>query len=114
MDVSVANAMAWSELKQLVIEEYCPFEGIQKLEQELWDLVIKEVDIVAYTNCLNNLSTLCPRMVTPEYKKVEIHIWGLPRPIQDLVTALNANMYDDVKRLAFILMNQEIYHNTMV
>lgn len=35
IDINVANAMDWSELKQLMIEEYCPHEEMQKLDQEL-------------------------------------------------------------------------------
>ena len=65
MGVRNANSMSWSELKKLMIEEYCPREEKQKLEQELWSLEMKEVDVNAYTNYFNYLATLCFGMVTP-------------------------------------------------
>lgn len=96
-----------------MIEEYCPCEEIYKLEKELWDLVMNEADIVAHMNRFNDLSTLCPKMVTPEDKKVE-NIWGLPRPIRGLVIASKPSMYGIAKRLPFSLKIQEILRGTMV
>lgn len=57
------------------------------MEQELWILEMKEADVDAYTNLFNDLTTLCPRMVTLKYKKIERYILGLPQLIQGLVTA---------------------------
>lgn len=87
---------------------------MKKLEQELWSLEMKEADIAASTNYFNDLSTLCPRMVTLEYKKVERYIWALPQPIQGLVTTSKPSTYDSAKRFAFIMVNQEICGGTMV
>lgn len=35
---------------------------------------MKEADVNANTNRFNDLATLCPGVVTPEYKKVERYI----------------------------------------
>jgi len=72
-----ANALTWGALKTMMIEEYCPRSELQKLEQELWNLAMKGSDITAYTNRFNDLSVLCPAMVTPLTKKIERYIWGL-------------------------------------
>lgn len=75
---------------------------------------MKEVDITTYTNYFNDLVIPCPRMVTPEYKKIERYIWELPQPIQGLVTASKPTSYDSAKRLAFNLTNEEICRYTTV
>lgn len=67
--------------------------------------MIKQADIVAYTNRFKDLATLCHEMVTPEDKKVAWYIWVLPHPIQGLVTALNSTTYERDKRIPFNLIN---------
>src|SRR6187200_225993 len=84
-----ANALTWGALKTMMIEEYCPRSELQKLEQELWNLTMKGSDITAYTNRFNDLSVLCPAMVTTLAKKIERYIWGLSAQIQNSVTAFN-------------------------
>ena len=48
MTLPVANSMPWTELKEMLIAEYCPRGEIQKMEQELWDLTVRNSDIDAY------------------------------------------------------------------
>lgn len=76
--------------------------------------MMKEADIGSYTNCFNDLAILCIGLVTPEYKKIERYIWGLPHPTQGLFTTSKPTTYDSAKRLAFSLTNQEIHRGTMV
>ncbi|GJU20543.1 putative reverse transcriptase domain-containing protein [Tanacetum coccineum] len=40
------NQMPWTEMKQLMTAEFYPIEEIQRMEHELWNLKIKEYDIV--------------------------------------------------------------------
>ncbi|GJT82872.1 hypothetical protein Tco_1057214 [Tanacetum coccineum] len=47
------------------------------MEHELWNLRVKEYDIVAYTQRFNELALMCPRMVEPERVKVDAYIRGL-------------------------------------
>ncbi|GKB98040.1 putative reverse transcriptase domain-containing protein [Tanacetum coccineum] len=49
MGLENVNQMPWTEMKQLMTAEFCPIEEIQRLENELWNLKVKEYDIVAYT-----------------------------------------------------------------
>ena len=97
-----------------MIEKYCPCKEMQKLEQELWNPMMKEADVATYKSHFNYLATLCASMVTPGYKKIDRYIWGLPQPIQGLVTASKITTFDSAKRLVFILTYQEIHHGTMV
>ena len=87
MGINLANVVSWDDLKQLKIREYCPREGMQKMEKELWNLMMQKADISTYTSRFNDLATFCPGMVTPEEKKIESYIWGLPQPSHGLVTA---------------------------
>ncbi|GJW11081.1 putative reverse transcriptase domain-containing protein [Tanacetum coccineum] len=52
------NQMPWTEMKQLMTAEFCPIKEIQRLENELWNLKIKEYDIAAYTQRFNELALM--------------------------------------------------------
>ncbi|GKC93305.1 putative reverse transcriptase domain-containing protein [Tanacetum coccineum] len=56
-------------MKQLMTAEFCPIEEIQRMEHDLWNLKIKEYDIVAYTQRFNELALTCPRMIELERVK---------------------------------------------
>nr|GEX25849.1 reverse transcriptase domain-containing protein [Tanacetum cinerariifolium] len=45
--------------------------GKLRIEHELWNLKVKEYDVVAYTQRFNELALMCPRMVEPERVKNE-------------------------------------------
>ncbi|GJV78965.1 putative reverse transcriptase domain-containing protein [Tanacetum coccineum] len=49
MGLENLNLMPCTKMKQLMTAEFCPIEEIQHLENELWNLKVKEYDIVAYT-----------------------------------------------------------------
>ncbi|GJZ86346.1 putative reverse transcriptase domain-containing protein [Tanacetum coccineum] len=66
--------MHWTEMKQLMTAEFCLIEEIQRMEHELWNLKIKEYDIVAYTQRFNELALMYPRMEEPERVKVDAYI----------------------------------------
>ncbi|GKD70174.1 putative reverse transcriptase domain-containing protein, partial [Tanacetum coccineum] len=44
-----AFSMSWRDLVKLMAEVYCPRTEIQKMESELWNLTMKNNDLVAYT-----------------------------------------------------------------
>ncbi|GJW92044.1 putative ribonuclease H-like domain-containing protein [Tanacetum coccineum] len=69
--------MSWIELRRLMTNEFCPRDEIQRMEQELWGLKVKDYDISVYSNCFHELALLCPTMVEPEYKKIKAYNYGL-------------------------------------
>nr|GEY27497.1 putative reverse transcriptase domain-containing protein [Tanacetum cinerariifolium] len=75
----VANARSWVEVKQMMADEFCPTEEVQRLEDELRHLKLRDINIAAYTERFNELAVLCPDAVPNEKKKVELYIKGLPR-----------------------------------
>nr|GFC36881.1 reverse transcriptase domain-containing protein [Tanacetum cinerariifolium] len=74
--IKAANNTPWSEVKKWMTEEFCPRSVIQRMEQELYNLRMKGMDINGYTNRFHELALLCPRMVEPEAVKVEQYIRG--------------------------------------
>ncbi|XP_023763050.1 uncharacterized protein LOC111911512 [Lactuca sativa] len=108
MGIDIANSMKWEELKIMLVEEYCPRVEIHKLEQELWTLTMKGLEIKAYTARFNDLAVMCPTLVTPEYKKIERYIWGLASQIKGMVIASKPTTYDSTKRIAHQLTLTEI------
>ncbi|KAI3700019.1 hypothetical protein L2E82_44632 [Cichorium intybus] len=89
LTLPVANSMSWEELKTMLMKEYCPRGEIQKLEQELWNLTMKES------------------------MKVERYIWGLSPLIQGNVEAASPATFDSAKRLAQRLVDHGVRQGTM-
>nr|GEW04817.1 putative reverse transcriptase domain-containing protein [Tanacetum cinerariifolium] len=85
--IEVVTRKTWAEMKVMMTEEFCPSEEIQRMEGELWNLRVKEMDISSYTTRFNELVILCPGMVPTERKKVEAYIRGLSKNIKREVTS---------------------------
>ncbi|GJV11401.1 putative reverse transcriptase domain-containing protein [Tanacetum coccineum] len=58
MGLETVNQMPWTEMKQLMTAEFCPIEEVQRMEHELWNLKVKEYDVVAYTQRFNGNTLL--------------------------------------------------------
>ncbi|GJS64987.1 reverse transcriptase domain-containing protein [Tanacetum coccineum] len=106
--IEAAYAMSWAELMKLMIEVYCPRNEVQKMETELWNLVVKGNDLTAYTRRFQELVLLCTRMVLNEEDKVERFVGGLPDNIQGNVIAAEPTKFQDAIRIANNLMDQKM------
>nr|GEZ23828.1 putative reverse transcriptase domain-containing protein [Tanacetum cinerariifolium] len=73
LGIEAVTRKTWAEMK--------------RMECELWNLRVKEMDISSYTTYFNELVILCPRMVPTEQKKVEAYIRGLLENIKGEVTS---------------------------
>ncbi|GJU76417.1 putative reverse transcriptase domain-containing protein [Tanacetum coccineum] len=56
--IEAAYAMSWAELMKLMTMVYCPRNEIQKMETELWNLVVKGNDLTAYTRRFQELGNV--------------------------------------------------------
>ncbi|GJZ49374.1 putative reverse transcriptase domain-containing protein, partial [Tanacetum coccineum] len=74
---------------------------------ELWNLKVKEYDVVAYTQRFNELALMCPRMVEPERVKVDAYIQGLTDNIKGEVTSSKPADLNEAVRMAHKLMEQK-------
>nr|GEX07266.1 reverse transcriptase domain-containing protein [Tanacetum cinerariifolium] len=54
------------ELMKLMAEVYCPRNEIQKMESKLWNLTVKNNDLVAYIKRFQALTMMCTKMVPEE------------------------------------------------
>ncbi|GJV24947.1 putative reverse transcriptase domain-containing protein [Tanacetum coccineum] len=107
MGLETVNQMPWTEIRQLMTAEFCPVEEIQRIEDELWNLKVKEYNIVAYTQRFNELALMCPRMVEPESAKIDAYIRGLTDNIKGEATfSKPANLNEGI-RMAYKLMEQK-------
>nr|GEX99063.1 putative reverse transcriptase domain-containing protein [Tanacetum cinerariifolium] len=96
------------EIKVMMTEEFCPPEEIQRMECELWNLRVKEMDISSYTTRFNELVILCPGMVPTERKKVEAYIRGLLENIKGEVTSSEPATLNKAVRMVHTLMEQKV------
>ncbi|GKB74245.1 putative reverse transcriptase domain-containing protein [Tanacetum coccineum] len=106
--VEAAYAMNWVEPIKLMTEVYCPRNEIQKMETELWNLIMKGNDLTAYTQKFQELILLCIRMVPDEEDRVERFIVGLSDNIQGNVIAANPARLQDAIRIANQLMDKKL------
>ncbi|GJV86739.1 putative reverse transcriptase domain-containing protein [Tanacetum coccineum] len=96
------------ELMKLMTEVYCLRNEIQKMESELWNLTVKNNDLVAYTQIFQELTMMCIKMVPEEEDRVEKFIRGLSDNILGNVIATEPTRLQDVVRIANNLMNQKL------
>nr|GEY35120.1 putative reverse transcriptase domain-containing protein [Tanacetum cinerariifolium] len=106
--VDAAYAMKWAGLMKLMTKVYCPTNEVQKIETELWNLIVKGNDLTAYTQRFQELIFLCTRMVPDAEDGVKRFIGGLPDNIQGNVIAANPTRLQDVIRIANRLMDKKL------
>ncbi|GKD57131.1 reverse transcriptase domain-containing protein [Tanacetum coccineum] len=107
MGLETINQMPWTKMKQLMTVEFCLIEKIQRMKHELWNLKVKEYNIVSYTLSFNELALMCPRMVKPESVKVDAYIRGLSKNIKGEVTSSRPTNPNEAVRMAHKLMEQK-------
>nr|GEX72371.1 hypothetical protein [Tanacetum cinerariifolium] len=104
----VANRRPWTEVKQMMTDEFCPTEEVQRLEDELRHFKLRDMNIAAYTERFNELALLCPNAVPNEKKKVELYIKGLPEIIKGETTSSRHATLNEAVRMAHVIMEQKI------
>ncbi|GJQ97163.1 putative reverse transcriptase domain-containing protein [Tanacetum coccineum] len=107
MGLETMNRMPWTEMKQLMTAKFCSIEKIQRMEHELWNLKVKEYEIVAYTQRFNELALMCSGMVEPERVKVDAYIRGLTDKIKGKVTSSKPANLNEAVCMAQKLMDQK-------
>ncbi|GJX20898.1 putative reverse transcriptase domain-containing protein [Tanacetum coccineum] len=107
MGLKTVNQMPWTEMKQLMTAEFCSIKEVQRMKHELWNLKVKEYDVVVYTQRFNELALMCPRMVEPKKVKVDAYIRGLTDNIKGEVTSTKPADLNEAVRMAHKLMKQK-------
>nr|GEY92270.1 reverse transcriptase domain-containing protein [Tanacetum cinerariifolium] len=78
LGLKVAIGKSWGDMKKMMLEEFCPDEKVQRMEDELRSLMLRDTNIAAYTQRFHELVLLCPEAVPTEKKKVEAYIKVFP------------------------------------
>nr|GFD50056.1 hypothetical protein [Tanacetum cinerariifolium] len=102
------NGRPYTEVKQMMTDEFCPTEEVQRLEDELIHLKLMEMYIAAYTERFNELALLCPNVVPNEKKKVKLYIKGLPKINKGETISSRPATLNEAVRTAHPLMEQKI------
>nr|GEY35618.1 reverse transcriptase domain-containing protein [Tanacetum cinerariifolium] len=76
--IEQADKIAWTELKRLLTNKYCPRTEVRKIEDEFYNLVVKGNDLKTYARRVQELATLCLNMVPNNEKLMEVFIEGFP------------------------------------
>ncbi|GKB91819.1 reverse transcriptase domain-containing protein [Tanacetum coccineum] len=58
--IEQANRIAWTELKRLLTNKYCPRTEIKKMEDEFYSLTVNGSDLKTYIRRFQELAILCP------------------------------------------------------
>nr|GEZ45637.1 reverse transcriptase domain-containing protein [Tanacetum cinerariifolium] len=83
-----ANRITWTYLKRLLTNKYCPRTEIKKMEDEFYNLSVKDNNLKTYVRRFQELAVLCPNKVPNNEKLMKVFIGGLPRSIEGNVTTL--------------------------
>nr|GEX37244.1 putative reverse transcriptase domain-containing protein [Tanacetum cinerariifolium] len=83
------------EGKKMMTDEFCPTEEVQRLEDELRYLKLKDMNIAAYTERFNELALLCPDDVPNEKKKAVRMAYAL---MEQKIQAKNERIAEGIKR----------------
>ncbi|GKB54756.1 hypothetical protein Tco_0905509 [Tanacetum coccineum] len=59
------------ESEALLVEEFCPSNEMEKLENEFWNHTMIGANHVAYTDMFHELAKLVPHLVTPESSRIK-------------------------------------------
>nr|GEY68175.1 putative reverse transcriptase domain-containing protein [Tanacetum cinerariifolium] len=81
---------------------------IKKLEIELWNLKVKENNVLAYTECFQELTLICTKFVADETKKIDKYVSGILDNIYGSVKASKPKTLDETIELANDLMDQKL------
>nr|GEV09970.1 hypothetical protein [Tanacetum cinerariifolium] len=96
-------------LKKKTTDKYYPQVEIKKLEIELWNLKVKENNVLAYTEHFQELTLICTKFIADETEKIDKYISGLPGNIYGSVKASNPKTLDETIELANDLMDQKLH-----
>nr|GFA80413.1 reverse transcriptase domain-containing protein [Tanacetum cinerariifolium] len=105
--------IAWTELKTLLTNKYCPRTEVKKIEDEFYNLVVKGDDLKTYVRRFQELAILCPNMVPNTEKIMEAFIRRLPQSIKGNVTALKPQTLEEATNISHRRMDQILKHKSM-
>ncbi|GJZ75476.1 putative reverse transcriptase domain-containing protein [Tanacetum coccineum] len=103
-----AMAMTWNNFKALMVEEFCPSNEMEKLENEFWNHKMVGANHAAYTDRFHELAKLVPHLVTPESSRIKRYIARLAPEIRGMLRATQPTTIQNAILRAGILTDEAI------
>ncbi|GJZ00659.1 reverse transcriptase domain-containing protein [Tanacetum coccineum] len=108
-----AMAMTWNDFKALMVEEFCPCNEMEKLENEFWNHKMVGANHTAYTDRFHELAKLVPHLVTPESSRIKRYIAELAPEIRGMLRATQPTTIQNAILRAGILTDEAISCGTL-
>nr|GEX65054.1 reverse transcriptase domain-containing protein [Tanacetum cinerariifolium] len=84
--------------------------NVRKMEEELYNMILKGNDLKTYVRRFQELAVLCPNMVPNTEKLLEAFIEGLPQSIEGNVTASKPQTLEEAISIAQRLIDHVTKH----
>nr|GEW20451.1 reverse transcriptase domain-containing protein [Tanacetum cinerariifolium] len=91
--IELADKIAWTELKRLLTNKYCPRTEVKKIEDEFYNLVVKGNDLKTYIRRFQELETLCPTMVPNSEKLMKSSSRDYPKVLKEMLPLKNLKLW---------------------
>ncbi|GJT24858.1 putative reverse transcriptase domain-containing protein [Tanacetum coccineum] len=89
-----------------MVEEFCPSNEMEKLENEFWNHKMVGANHAAYTDRFHELAKLVPHLVTPETSRIKRYIAGLAPEIRGMIRATQPDTIQTANRGLGILTDE--------
>ncbi|GKC06212.1 putative reverse transcriptase domain-containing protein [Tanacetum coccineum] len=121
MDVPTRLSLLWlycepeseNDFKALLVEEFCPSNEMEKLENEFWNHTMVGANHVAYTDRFHELAKLVPHLVTPESSRIKRYIHGLAPQIHGMLRVTQPTTIQSAILTAGILTDEVVRCGTL-
>ncbi|GKC05277.1 putative reverse transcriptase domain-containing protein, partial [Tanacetum coccineum] len=97
----------------LLVEEFCPSNEMEKLENEFWNHKMVGANHVAYTDRFHELAKLVSHLVTPESSRIKRYIAGLAPEIRGMLRATQPTTIQNAMPRAGILTGEAVSYSTL-
>ncbi|GJR63883.1 putative reverse transcriptase domain-containing protein [Tanacetum coccineum] len=108
-----AMAISWNDFKALMVEEFCPSNEMEKLENKFWNHKMVGANHAAYTDRFHELAKLVPHLVTPESSRIKRYIAGLAPEIRGMLRATQPTTIQTAILRAGILTDEAVSCGTL-
>ncbi|GJU30208.1 reverse transcriptase domain-containing protein [Tanacetum coccineum] len=107
------NAISWNDFKALLVEEFCPSNEMERLENELWNHKMIGANHAGYTDRFHKLAKLVPHFVTHESARIKRYMAGLALEIQGMLKATQPATIQSAILKAGILTDEAVSNGTL-
>ncbi|GKD85116.1 putative reverse transcriptase domain-containing protein [Tanacetum coccineum] len=105
--------MSWSDIKFMMIQEFCPSHEMQKLESELWNRAMVGTGHAAYTGRFHELARLVPHLVTPESRMIERYVYGLALQICRMMVTMESKTIQKAVQIYGALTDEDVRNGSI-